>query len=121
MQSLKYLASFAAFALVLSTAAFAKDTNHGSFDLTQTARVGATELHPGHYKVQWNGPDSAVRISILQNGKTVATAQGQLKQLPEAFPYSSVVVRTLSNNTERIDEIDFGNHREALVLSGAQS
>jgi hypothetical protein len=121
MRSIKYLASFAAFALVflLSNAAFAKDTNHGNFDLSRPARVGSTELKAGHYKAEWTGPQDALQVSIMQDGKIVATTQGKLKQLQQPWPSDSVVLRTLSNNDQRVDEIDFGNHKEALVLAGA--
>ena len=72
------------FALVFSLGAFAKDKDKdsGSFDLTQTARVGSTLLQPGHYKAEWTGPKDALQISVLDHGKTVATATGNLKELP---------------------------------------
>lgn len=121
MRSIKYLASFAAFAIVfvLSAAAFAKDMNHGNFELSQPARVGSTELQPGHYKAEWTGPQDALQISIVRDGKVVATAQGKLRQLQEPWPSDSIVLRTLSDNNKQVDEIDFGNRKEALVLAGA--
>jgi len=118
MRSIKYLASFAAIALILSAVAFAKETNRGNFELTQTARVGSVELQPGHYKAEWTGPENALQVSILHDGKTVATVQGKIKQLPEASPYDSVVLHTQSDNSRRVQEIDFDNHKEALVLTG---
>jgi hypothetical protein len=121
MRSIKYLASFLAFGLVfvLSAAAFAKDANHGNFQLFQSARVGSTVLQPGHYKAEWTGSQDALQISIVQNGKVVATTQGKLRQLQERWPSDSIVLRTLDNNSRQVDEIDFGNHKEALVLAGA--
>ena len=107
-----------AVAWLLSLGAFAKDVNSGSFDLAETAHVGSTVLQPGHYKAEWSGPKDAVTVSILHDGKTVATTQAKVKELPAKAPYSSVTVKTLDNNTTQVDEIDFNHRSEALVLSG---
>jgi len=119
MRPLKYLASFTAVALMLCAAAFSKDIKSGSFDLAEPAHVGSTVLQPGHYKAEWTGTQSAVKVSILQNGRTVATAQATLKQLPAKASANAVSLETLQNNSKRVDEIDFNNRSEALVLSGA--
>ena len=118
MQSLKYLASTLAVALVFCAAAFSKDANSGNFNLDQAAQVGSTVLQPGHYKAEWTGSGSAVKVSILKNGKTIATTEGSIKELPGKSPYDSVTLKTVDNNTQRVDEIDFNNRSEAIVLSG---
>jgi hypothetical protein len=118
MRFIKYLASVVAVALVLSLGAFAKDHDSGNFDLASTARVGSTTLQPGHYKAEWTGPNNAVQISIIQDGKTIATAQGKLKELPSKAQADAVTLRTLDNNTKQVEEIDFNHHTEALELSG---
>jgi hypothetical protein len=115
MQSLKYVALIAAAALILSVGAFAKDSHSANFDLGETARVGSTILQPGHYKAEWNGPDNALQVSIVQRGKTVATTQGRMKELPSKSPYSAVIIR--QDNSQNIDEIDFANRTGALLLS----
>ena len=96
MKFLKYLASIIAAALLLCAAVFAKDLNSGSFDLTE----------------------SDVKVSIVQHGKTVATTDGTLKQLPAKSSVDSVTFKTMQDNSRRVDEIDFNNRSEALVLSG---
>lgn len=118
MRLIKYLASIVAVAVVLSLGAFAKDQNSGKFDLAQTARVGSTTLQPGHYKAEWTGPNNALHISILQDGKTVATTQGKLKELPTKAEADAVTLRTESDRTKKVEEIDFNNRTEALILPG---
>jgi len=118
MQSLKYLGVLVPIALFLSLGAFAKNVNSGSFDLEQPAKVGSTVLQPGHYKAEWTGPESAVKVSILQNGKTVATAEGSIKELPSKAQQDSVTIKTLPDNSSLVDEIDFNNRTQALLLSG---
>jgi hypothetical protein len=118
MKFVRYLASFAVVALVFSLSAFAKDNHSGKFTLSDTVQVGSTQLAPGDYKAEWNGPADNVKIDIIQNGKTVATTQGKLENLQKPSPYNAVLTKTLDNNTKALDEIEFGNHTEALVLSG---
>ncbi len=118
MRTSKYLGLLAALALILSVGAFAKDSNSGKFDLQQPAKVGATVLQPGQYTAEWTGSNEAVKINILQHGKTVATAEGAVKELPTKSPYSSVSMKTQPDNTSRVDEIDFNNRSEALVIHG---
>ena len=120
MRSLKYVALTAAAALIFSIGAFAKNSHSASFDLGQTATVGSTLLQPGHYKAEWNGPDNALQISIVQHGQTIATTQGRMKTLPSKSANTAVQIRNDSSH-QKIDEIDFANHTEALVLSGSQS
>jgi hypothetical protein len=123
MRLTKWLASCAAVALFFSIPVFAKEshTDAGSFDLTQKAKVGSTVLQPGHYKAEWVGPNGDVQVSIVQHGKVVATAKGQVKELQKPSPYSAVTVKNGKNNTQRVQEIDFSNRRDALVLTNALS
>lgn len=117
MKAARYLASFVALAIALSLSAFAKDRDSGSFDLAKTAHVGSAVLQPGHYKAEWTGPNNALHISILENGKTVATVTGRMKELSTKPQNDSVTVKKLKNNTARVEEIDFHNRTDALVFS----
>jgi hypothetical protein len=65
----------------------------------------------------WSGPADAVKIEILQNGKTAAAVPGQIKNLPRPAPYDSVATKTESD-TRMLDEIEFNNRTDALVLGG---
>ena len=111
------LASFAVLGLALSAGAFAKDAQSGKFTLSDAAKVGNTELKPGDYKAEWSGPADAVKIEISQNGKTVATVGGQIKNLSRPAPYDSVATKT-ENDTRTLDEIEFNHRTDALVLGG---
>ena len=116
MRFAKYLGSFIASGSILCAGAFAKDTNSGSFNLVQEARVGSTILGPGHYKAEWTGPNNELTVSVLQKGKTIATTRASLKELPRKSPNDSV---TINSNKQRVDEIDFSNRTEALIFSGS--
>jgi hypothetical protein len=118
MKLLKYIASFTAVAFLLGASAFARDNNSGSFDLSEPAHVGATLLQPGHYKAEWTGPNDALKVSIIKNGKTVATTEGTIKELPEKASATEVTVKTEHNSRKQVEEIDFSNHSGALMLPG---
>ncbi|SRR5208283_903193 len=118
MKFVQYFASFAIVAVALSEGAFAKDSNSGNFTLSDTLQVGSTLLGPGNYKAEWNGPAGDVKIEITHNGKTVATTEGKIKNLQQPSPYDAVAVKTLPNSTKAVDEIDFNNRSQALVLGG---
>jgi len=118
MKVVQYFAVFAMMALVLSAGAFAKDGHSGNFVLSDTVRVGSTQLAPGNYRAEWDGPANDVKINIVQNGKTVATTEGKIQTLQQPSPYDAVTTRTTENNTKQLDEIEFGKRSEALVLGG---
>lgn len=118
MKIARYFASFAILTLVLSVGAFAKDNHSGNFTVFETVRVGSTNLEPGRYKAEWTGTGSDLKVDILQNGKTVATTQGTLKNLDRPSSYDSVTTKTLEDNSKVVDEIDFNNRSEALVFAG---
>jgi hypothetical protein len=118
MKFVQYFASFAFIAAVLSVGAFAKDSHSGNFTLADTVQVGSTQLAPGNYKAEWSGPANDVKIEIMQNGKTVATAEGKIKDLQQPSPYDAVGIKTLQDNTKALAEIDFNKRSEALVVGG---
>jgi TolA-binding protein len=118
MRFLQYLGSFAIVALVLSVSAFAKDSHSGKFTVSDPVQVGSTQLAPGDYKAEWSGPANDLKVDITQGGKTVATIQGKIATLQQPARYDAVLTKTLDNNTQQLNEIEFGNHTEALVLSG---
>ena len=119
MKTIASLIALAALAVTLSTGAMAAEKNQGKFTLQNTVRVGMTELQPGDYKVQWKAQSgSAVKVDILQRGKVVATTDGTVKNLQAPAPYDAVITKPAGGNGLTIDEIDFGNRTEALVIAG---
>jgi len=117
MQTVTRLATLSLLTVALATVTFAANKNEGSFTLADTARVGSTELHAGDYKAQWQAESGdAVKVEFLQNGKTVATAEGKLKDLEEPSRYTAVITKSASDNAQQIGEIDFNNRKQALVF-----
>ena len=119
MRSIHYLVSVAALSLIFSVGTFAKDSNSGKFDLVQPARIGATVLPPGHYTAEWSGSNDALNITIVNHGKTVATAHGHLKEMPNRSPYDAVSTHPGRDHAQQVDEIDFSHRSQALIFAGA--
>ena len=120
MKYMKYISLLATMAFALSLTAFAKDAQSGNFTLDSPVQIGSTQLAAGNYKAEWSGPSNAVKIDIIRKGKTVATTQGQIKDLQQPSPYSAVTVKPAGNNSnaKTLDEIDFNHRSQALVFSG---
>ncbi len=113
MKYAKYLMlTVALFAL----SAFAADRDRGSMNLPDPAVVGSAHLKPGDYKVEWNGTGKHVTVNFMQHGKTLATTSAELVNHSKPSPYNDVVLNPATGKNKRIDEIDFNNRTEALVL-----
>jgi hypothetical protein len=112
----KYLALMGTLAFLFSTSAFAKAKDEGKMQLTDPAEIGSTQLKPGSYKVEWNGNGKQVQVDIMQHGKTVATVPAKLVEHVQRSPYNAVVTKPGTGNLAQLNEIDFNNRKEALVL-----
>jgi hypothetical protein len=113
----RFLVLAIAAATLFSLSAFARSKDEGHMTLADPAQIGSTHLKPGDYKVEWNGTGDHVKVNIMEHGKTVATAPAKLVTRPKRSPYNAVVLKAMKNSkTQGIDEIDFNNRAEALVL-----
>jgi len=121
MKFAKCFSLMAAVTVLLSLSALAADKHEGKFTLTEPAHVGSTQLPAGDYKAQWSGTGQDVQVQIIQHGKTLVTVPGKLVDNKEAAQYNSVIVKPGSGNVKTVDEIDFANRKEALMLSEGQT
>lgn len=121
MKFAKYFSLVATVTMLLSLSSFAAEKHDGKFTLTEPAQVGSTQLPAGDYKAQWSGTGQDVQVQIIQHGKTLVTVPGKLVDNKEAAQYNSVTVKPGSRNVKTVDEIDFANRKEALVLSESQT
>ncbi len=121
MKSSSLVAIVATILLALPLGAFAASKGEKGFTLVDPVQVGSTQLKPGSYKAEWTpmGAGNNVQLNIMQHGKTLATAKAELVQRKTPAPQDEVILKTMKNNQKRLDEIDFGNKTEALVLHPA--
>ena len=114
------LMALATVALLVPVSVFAKEKNEGKFQVSQPVQVGSSQLKPGEYKVQWDGTGPDVQLTILQNGKTVATAPAKLVESQQPSQQDSVTLRDGTGSVKHLDEINFAKQKRTLVLSEAQ-
>lgn len=106
-----------AFALTLSISAFA-GTKSDSITLYNDAQLNGKTLPAGDYTVKYNATGSTAQVKFIRNGKEVATADGQLKQLGTAPEFTQVVTEG-ANGTPSISEIDFAKSKTGVTFNSA--
>jgi hypothetical protein len=119
MKFVKYSVVLAIVTFGLSLGAFAKDRNEGKFTLTETAQIGSTQLKAGDYKVSWEGTGSDVQVKILQGKNVVATTSAKL--VDKSLRTDAVTLGGASGSVKTVDEIDFSNHKQALVFASGET
>ena len=80
MKLSKLSLAFFGSALLLSSAAFAGDSNKGSLQLYEKTNVEGKLLNPGHYTVTWEGSGPDVQVTVLEGKRTVATFPAHLTE-----------------------------------------
>jgi hypothetical protein len=105
------------FLLMMTVAAFAKDKNHHSVEITETVQVGAGQLVPGEYTMEWNESGPTAEVDFLQNGKSVLRTPAKVVNLPHPAEADSVTMNNETDNTRTLEEVEFGGHKEAFSFS----
>jgi hypothetical protein len=117
MKTISYLALLSSLFLLFPLSTLAKEKNQHSLALSDSVLVGATQLQPGTYTVEWQEAGPAVTIEFLRGSKVVATVPGTVKTNDQQITQDDVVIQTRSDNKKVLTEIDFAHKKEALVLS----
>jgi len=74
---MKRFFSYALIVAAFSVSAFAAK-NSQSITLTDTVKVGSTQLAAGNYKVTWTGTAPNVQVTIAAKGKTSVTVPAKM-------------------------------------------
>ena len=99
---------------IFSIAAFA-GANSGTIKLTDTVKVGATELPAGDYKVTWTGTGDNAQVTLKQ-GKYEASTTAQV--VDQKRPQDAVATKS-ENGARVLTQIQFRD--KTLVLNNASS
>ncbi len=115
----RILARFTLFvlALSLSISAFAGSKSQ-TITLYHDAQLNGKTLPAGEYDVKCNTTGSTAQVKFLRNGKEVATANGQVKQLSAAPEYNQVVTQD-GNGGASISEIDFAHSNAGVTFESS--
>lgn len=107
------------FALSMSIGAFAASKSQ-AITLFHDASLNGKTLPAGEYTVKCETTGSTAQVKFLRNGKEVASATGQVKQLSNA-PANNQVITQDGNGAASISEIDFSNSRSGVTFEGGSA
>ncbi len=105
------------FALTMSLSAFAGSKSQ-TVTLFQDAQINGKTLPAGEYTVKCDTTGSTAQVRFLRNGKEVATANGQVKQLTTTPEFNQVVTQD-GGGVPAISEIDFGHSSTGVSFESA--
>jgi len=104
-----------ALTLTLSIGAFAASKSQ-SITLYHDAQLNGKTLPAGDYTVKCDNTGSTAQVRFIRNGKEVASASGQVKQLTNAPESNQVVTMGGGSGPATISEIDFSNTKSAVTF-----
>jgi hypothetical protein len=105
------------FALTLSISAFAASKSQ-DITLYQDAQLNGKTLRAGDYTVKYETTGSTAQVKFVRNGKEVASATGQVKQLTKA-PDNAQLITSDGNGTSTINEIDFAHSNTGVTFDSS--
>lgn len=117
---MKYVQKFALiFATLLFTVSgFAAVKSSVNLTLYNKAVVNGTTLTPGQYKVEFDRTGNNVQTRFVENGKTMADANGHFEQR-STFPSSVALVTNDKDNS--IQQIQVQKMKGAVVFDNGSS
>ncbi len=105
-------------ALSLSIGAFAASKSQ-TITLFHDAQVNGKTLHAGEYDVKCDTSGSTAQVKFLKNGKEVASATGQVKQLSNAPEHNQLVTTDGNGGAASISEIDFAHSNSGVTFDSS--
>ena len=105
------------FAVTMSLSVFAGAKSE-TVTLFHDAQLNGKTLPAGEYTVKCDNTGSTAQVKFMRNGKEVASANGQVKQLTGAPDHNQVVVED-GNGGATISEIDFSNSKTGVSFNSS--
>lgn len=104
-----------ALTLTLSIGAFAASKSQ-TVTLYHDAQLNGKTLPAGEYTVKCDTTGASTQVRFIRNGKEVASATGQVKQLTSAPDSNQVVTLDGNGGPATISEIDFSNSKSGVTF-----
>jgi len=103
------------FAVTLSISAFAGSKTE-TLTLFHDAQLNGTTIPAGEYTVKYDANGSTCLVKVMKGGKTVATANGELKQLADKPRHDQVQLGD-NGGVPVVNEMDFSDSKTAITFS----
>lgn len=107
-------------ALLVATGAFAGDAHKGSVQFFNAVQLNGKQLPAGEYQVKWEGSAGNVEMSLLRNGKVLASAPAQLVELNQKPSADAALINNNADGSRSLSEIRFAGKKYALAV-GSES
>jgi hypothetical protein len=105
--------------LAFTTAAFAGNNSHkNSFQIFAPAQVNGTELAAGDYTAKWEGNGPDVQVSIIRDGKTVATVPAKVVESAQKASNDAAELENGNSGSRELSAIHFSGKTYSLQFSG---
>ena len=103
------------FAVTVSLSAFAGSKSE-SITLLHDVQLNGTTIPAGDYTVKYDANGSTCLVKVIKGSKTVATANGELKQLANKPEHNQVVLDD-TGRLPAVSEMDFSNSTTAITFT----
>ena len=113
--SLKLMMLF--LALAVGVTALAANGNKGDFQISSSVQVNGTTLPAGDYTAKWEGIGPAVQVSIVRNGKTLATVPAKLVQSEQKAADNAAEIQNGASGQRELTALRFSGKKYSLELS----
>ena len=112
--SLKLMVLF--LALAVGMTALAANGNKGDFQISSPVQVNGTTLPAGDYTAKWEGTGPAVQVSIVCNGKTLATVPAKLVQSEQKAADNAAEIQNGNSGQRELTALRFSGKKYSLEL-----
>jgi hypothetical protein len=103
-------------ALGVSISAFA-GSKAENLTLLHDTQLAGTTIPAGEYKVKYDASGSTCLVKVMKGSKTVATANGELKQLDKKPEHDQIKLDNGNGGAPALSEMDFHDSSTAIVFS----
>ena len=88
-----------------------------SVTLVSPTNLNGKAITPGDYKISYDIKGSTADVKLTKDGKTVATATGQVVENKDKSHYTAVVNSKNADGSNNIIEFQFANEKQVIRLS----
>ena len=103
------------FAVTISNSAFA-GSKPESLTLMRDAQLNGTTIPAGEYTVKYDANGSTCLVKMIKGSKTVASANGELKQLSSRPEHNQILLRNDTGSLPAVSEMDFSDSTTAITF-----
>ena len=107
-------------ALGMSISAFAGSTKTDNITLYHDAQLNGTTIPAGDYTVKCETNRTNAQVKFIKNGKEVASASGQAKDLGSKTQHAQVVLQD-GGGVPSITEVDLSGSRTGVTFDSSMA